>query len=56
MIPRYSPADMAALFTDAARFGLWLEVELLATEAQAVRRGGAGRGRGDLPGQGADRR
>jgi adenylosuccinate lyase len=25
---------MAALFTDAARFGLWLEVELLATEAQ----------------------
>jgi adenylosuccinate lyase len=35
MIPRYSPADMAALFTDAARFGLWLEVELLATEAQA---------------------
>src|SRR5580692_4201706 len=36
MIPRYSPADMAALFTDAARFGLWLEVELLATEAQAL--------------------
>jgi adenylosuccinate lyase len=35
VIPRYSPADMAALFTDAARFGLWLEVELLATEAQA---------------------
>jgi len=36
MIPRYSPPDMAALFTDAARFGLWLEVELLATEAQAA--------------------
>ena len=36
MIPRYSPADMAALFTDAARFALWLEVELLATEAQAA--------------------
>jgi adenylosuccinate lyase len=35
MIPRYSPPDMAALFTDAARFTLWLEVELLATEAQA---------------------
>lgn len=35
MIPRYSPPDMAALFTDAARFGLWLEIELLATEAQA---------------------
>ena len=36
MIPRYSPPDMANLFTDAARFGLWLEVELLATEAQAL--------------------
>ncbi|HWE65409.1 MAG TPA: adenylosuccinate lyase [Acidimicrobiales bacterium] len=36
MIPRYSPPDMAALFTDAARFGLWLEVELLATEGQAA--------------------
>jgi adenylosuccinate lyase len=36
MIPRYSPPDMAALFTDAARFSLWLEVELLATEAQAA--------------------
>ena len=35
MIPRYSPPDMAALFTDAARFALWLEVELLATEAQS---------------------
>jgi adenylosuccinate lyase len=36
VIPRYSPPDMAALFTDAARFGLWLDVELLATEAQAA--------------------
>jgi adenylosuccinate lyase len=36
VIPRYSPPDMAALFTDTARFGLWLEVELLATEAQAA--------------------
>src|ERR1700744_6604393 len=36
MIPRYSPADMAALFTDPARFGLWLQGELLATEAQAL--------------------
>jgi adenylosuccinate lyase len=36
MIPRYSPPDMAALFTDAARFSRWLEVELLATEAQAA--------------------
>jgi adenylosuccinate lyase len=36
MIPRYSPPDMAALFTDSARFALWLEVELLATEGQAM--------------------
>ncbi len=36
MIPRYSPADMAALFSDTARFALWLDVELLATEAQAA--------------------
>jgi adenylosuccinate lyase len=36
VIPRYSPPDMAALFTDVARFSLWLEVELLATEAQAA--------------------
>jgi adenylosuccinate lyase len=36
MIPRYAPADMAALFSDVARFSLWLEVELLATEAQAA--------------------
>ncbi len=27
---------MAALFSDAARFSMWLEVELLATEAQAA--------------------
>jgi len=36
VIPRYAPADMAALFSDTARFSMWLEVELLATEAQAV--------------------
>ena len=36
MIARYAPADMAALFSDTARFSLWLEVELLATEAQAA--------------------
>ncbi len=36
MIPRYSPTDMAALFSDGARFALWLEVELLATEGQAA--------------------
>jgi adenylosuccinate lyase len=36
VIPRYSPEDMAALFSDAARFSMWLEVELLATEAMAA--------------------
>jgi adenylosuccinate lyase len=36
VIPRYSPPDMAALFSDTARFAMWLEVELLATEAQAA--------------------
>jgi adenylosuccinate lyase len=36
MIPRYSPPDMAALFSDTARFAMWLEVELLATEGQAA--------------------
>ena len=32
MIPRYAPAAMAALFSDEARFAMWLRVELLATE------------------------
>ena len=32
MIPRYSLPEMAALFTDEARLGMWLEVELLAAE------------------------
>ena len=35
MIPRYSMPEMAALFTDEARFRTWLEVEVLATEAWA---------------------
>jgi adenylosuccinate lyase len=35
MIPRYSPPDMAELFTDRARFATWLEVELLAVEGLA---------------------
>ena len=35
MIDRYSMPEMAALFTDEARFAKWLEVELLATEAWA---------------------
>jgi adenylosuccinate lyase len=36
VIPRYAPADMAALFSDEARLSLWLEVELLAVEGQAA--------------------
>jgi adenylosuccinate lyase len=36
VIPRYSLPEMAALFTDEARFGLWLEVELLAVEGRAA--------------------
>ena len=35
MIPRYSPPDMAALWADEARFGRWLEVEILAVEGWA---------------------
>jgi adenylosuccinate lyase len=36
VIPRYAPPDMAELFSDEARLGLWLEVELLAVEGQAA--------------------
>lgn len=36
MIPRYSPPDMAALWTDQARLATWLEVELLAVEGWAA--------------------
>jgi adenylosuccinate lyase len=35
VIPRYSTAEMDAVWSDPARFGRWLEVELLATEAHA---------------------
>ena len=35
MIPRYSLPDMAALFSDEARFSRWLEVEILAVEGWA---------------------
>lgn len=35
MIDRYSLPEMAAIFTDESRFGRYLEIELLATEAQA---------------------
>jgi adenylosuccinate lyase len=33
MIDRYSTPEMAAVWADTTRFGRWLEVELLATEA-----------------------
>lgn len=33
MIPRYQLPEIAALFTDEARYGTWLEIEVLATEA-----------------------
>ena len=36
MIRRYSPSDMAALFSDEARLATWLEVELLAVDALAA--------------------
>ena len=36
MIERYSSPEMAAIFTDESRFGRYLEIELLATEAQAA--------------------
>ena len=35
MIERYALPEIAALFTDEARFATWLEVEILATEAWA---------------------
>lgn len=35
MIPRYSTPEMDAIWSDPARFGRWLEVELLATEGHA---------------------
>lgn len=35
MIPRYSTPEMDAVWSDPVRFGRWLEVELLATEAHA---------------------
>jgi len=35
MIPRYSTPEMTAIWSDTAKYGRWLEVELLATEAHA---------------------
>ncbi|HTH06521.1 MAG TPA: adenylosuccinate lyase [Ilumatobacteraceae bacterium] len=36
MIPRYTLPEMAAVFSDTARFARYLEIELLATEAHAA--------------------
>lgn len=36
MIPRYSLPEMEAVFSDESRFGRWIEIELLATEAHSV--------------------
>ena len=36
MIPRYTLPEMAAIFSDPARFGRYLEIELLATEAHVA--------------------
>ena len=36
MIDRYSLPEMAEVFSDATRFGRYVEIELLATEAQAA--------------------
>jgi len=36
VIPRYELPEMAVVFSDVARFGRWLEIELLATDAWAA--------------------
>ena len=36
MIPRYTLPEMAAVFSDTAKFGRYLEIELLATEAHVA--------------------
>jgi len=36
MIPRYSLPEMEAIFSDESRFGRWVEIELLATEAHSA--------------------
>ncbi len=36
MIPRYTMPEMAAVFSDTARFGRYLEIELLATDAHVA--------------------
>ena len=49
VIPRYSLPEIADLFTDEARFGAWLEVEVLAVEAWAAARRRPGRRRAADP-------
>nr|MBA2600447.1 adenylosuccinate lyase [Actinomycetota bacterium] len=34
MIPRYSREEMAAIFSERAKFSRWLEIEILAVEAR----------------------
>ena len=53
MIDRYSTPEMAAVWADTTRFGRWLEVELLATEAHAELGDRAGRRRRGVPATGA---
>jgi adenylosuccinate lyase len=36
MIPRYTRPEMGKIFSDENRFSLWLEIELLACEAQSL--------------------
>ncbi|MEI7754633.1 MAG: adenylosuccinate lyase [Actinomycetota bacterium] len=36
MIPRYALPEMSAVFSDTARFGRWLDIELLATDAHVA--------------------
>lgn len=35
MIARYTHPEMGRIFTDENRYAVWLEIELLACEAQA---------------------
>ena len=48
MIPRYTPAAIAAVFSDESRLRRWLEVELLAAEGWAAV--------GRIPSEAAERR
>jgi len=35
MIPRYSRKEMSSIWSDENKFKIWLEIEILATEAQS---------------------